>query len=67
MQLSGLDIAVVSGYASGVDIQTHYWALKSGGTTIIVLPEGINKFYIKKELKDVWDWNRAHGRCPSRR
>ncbi|GAA4100010.1 DNA-processing protein DprA [Mucilaginibacter panaciglaebae] len=59
IQLSERKIAVVSGYASGVDIQTHYWALKSNGATIIVLPEGINHFYIKKELKEVWDWNRV--------
>lgn len=59
IQLSELNITIVSGYASGVDMQTHYWTLKNGGKTIIVLPEGINKFYIKKELREVWDWNRV--------
>lgn len=52
------NIAIVSGYAKGVDFTAHYTALKNGGTTIIVLPEGINHFNIKKEFKDVWDWDR---------
>ena len=52
------NIAIVSGYAKGVDFTAHYTALKNGGTTIIVLPEGINHFSIKKEFKDVWDWDR---------
>lgn len=58
-QVSNNDIVVVSGYASGIDQQAHYWALKNNGATIIVLPEGINNFKIKKYLKPVWDWNRV--------
>lgn len=58
-QLSKHRIAVVSGYASGVDMKSHEAALSSGGTTIIVLPEGIEHFRIKKTIKDVWDWNRT--------
>ncbi len=57
-QVSKQNIVVVSGYASGIDQETHYWALKEGGSTIIVLPEGINNFSIKKHIKDVWDWER---------
>ncbi len=53
------DICVIAGYANGVDLEAHYSALAYGGTTIIVLPEGIESFYIRKELKDVWDWNRT--------
>lgn len=53
------DVAVVSGYAKGVDATAHYTALKNGGSTIIVLPEGINYFRVKRELKEVWDWNRV--------
>ena len=53
------NVTVVSGYASGIDQKTHYESLKSGGTTIIVLPMGINQFKIKKYLTDVWDWNRV--------
>ena len=53
------DISIVSGYAKGVDFEAHRMALKNGGTTIIVLPEGINSFSIKKELDEEWDWNRV--------
>ena len=53
------NITVVSGYASGIDQKTHYESLISGGSTIIVLPEGINQFKIKRYLKDVWDWDRV--------
>lgn len=52
-------VTVVSGYANGVDFTAHKTALEQGGRTIIVLPEGINSFYIRKELKPVWDWNRV--------
>ena len=44
-------INVVSGYAKGVDIATHSGALEAGGTTTIVLAEGILHFRLKeKEL-----------------
>ena len=52
-------ISIVSGYAQGVDKEAHYTTLKSGGSTIIVLPNGIKAFYVRKELKDVWDWSRV--------
>ncbi len=58
-QVSDNNVVVVSGYASGIDQQAHYWSLKNNGATIIVLPEGINGFRIKKHLKSVWDWNRV--------
>lgn len=52
-------ICIVSGYAKGVDRAAHYAALKNGLSTIIVLPEGISGFVVRKELADVWDWNRV--------
>lgn len=59
-QLSeGKDVSIVSGYAQGVDKEVHYTALRTGGSTIIVLPNGISSFYVRQELKDVWDWNRV--------
>ena len=49
--LAGEAINVVSGYAKGVDIATHSGALEAGGTTTIVLAEGILHFRLKeKEL-----------------
>lgn len=57
-QLADNDFCLVSGYANGVDMVAHKTALERGASTIIVLPEGISSFYIKKELKSVWDWNR---------
>lgn len=53
------DVTIVSGYAQGVDKEAHYTALKSGGSTIVVLPNGISSFYVRKEMKDVWDWTRV--------
>lgn len=53
------DISIVSGYAQGVDMEAHYTALASGGSTIIILPNGISSFYVRQELKDVWDWDRV--------
>ncbi|CAA6603800.1 Putative DNA protecting protein DprA (modular protein) [Rhodospirillaceae bacterium LM-1] len=50
---------VISGNAAGIDFTAHYSALKAGGTTILVLPEGIDHFRIKKDLQSVWDWKRT--------
>ena len=52
-------MSIVSGYAQGVDKEAHYTALASGGSTIIVLPNGISSFYVRQELMDVWDWDRV--------
>ena len=52
-------ISIVSGYAQGVDKEAHYTALKSGGSTIVVLPNGISSFYVRQDLKDAWDWDRV--------
>lgn len=56
-QLADNDFCLVSGYANGVDMVVHKTALERGASTIMVLSEGISSFYIKKELKSVWDWN----------
>ena len=58
-QVAHNNISVVSGNAAGVDFEAHYNCLKAGGKTILVLPEGINHFRVKKVLQPVWDWDRV--------
>lgn len=51
---------VVSGYAKGVDLAAHSAALAAGGTTVIVLAEGITRFRVRRgEFSDLWDPARA--------
>lgn len=57
-QLARENINIVSGYAAGVDMATHRAALECGGTTTLVLCEGILHFKIKRDLKTLWDWDR---------
>jgi DNA processing protein len=53
-------LTVVSGYARGVDTATHVSALSSGGNTVVVLPEGINHFRVKRgPVADVWNEERV--------
>mgnify|MGYP000903952858 CR=1 FL=1 len=58
-QLARHGININSGYATGIDMTTHRAAFESGGTTTIILPEGILNFRVKKQIEDVWDWERA--------
>ena len=55
-QLVEYDIVFVSGGAKGLDHEVHLTALENNGQTIFVLPEGINHFKPKKELKKFWDF-----------
>ena len=57
-QLARKGINIASGYAAGVDMATHKAALECGGTTTLVLCEGILHFRKKRHLKDIWDWER---------
>lgn len=57
-QLVKSGFVVASGYAAGVDYTAHKAALEAGGRTIMVLPEGIEHFRIRKTLSEDWDWNR---------
>ncbi len=52
-------INIVSGFAAGVDMNAHRAALGAGGTTTVVLAEGILRFRIKKEIRDDWDDQRT--------
>lgn len=58
-QLADENIVVISGNASGVDATAHAAALRAGGSTILVLPEGILRFNVRRALKSVWDWDRV--------
>ncbi len=58
-QLTERNTTIVAGYAAGVDQLAHRTALKLGGRTIAVLPEGIFNFNIRQLLADDWDWNRT--------
>lgn len=58
-QLAEFGIAVVSGNAAGVDQSAHASALASGGRTIFVLPEGILKYRVKGDVREVWDDERS--------
>ena len=50
---------VIAGNAAGVDLAAHYQAFFVGGSTILVLSEGICHFRIEQALAPVWDWERA--------
>ena len=46
-------LLVISGYAKGIDRQAHKGALEAGGSTIAVLPEGIEGFAIRRDLANL--------------
>jgi len=50
-QLAERGIHVTSGYASGIDGAAHRAALQSGGTTTLVLAEGLDHFQVRPEFK----------------
>ncbi|MFH0702890.1 MAG: DNA-processing protein DprA [bacterium] len=50
-------LVYTSGYAKGVDIKVHKESLEKGFKTIIVLPEGILNFKVKKEIKNIFNWD----------
>lgn len=58
-QAAANGVVVISGNAAGVDRVAHFEALAAGGTTILVLPEGMEHFRIRKELREVWDWDKT--------
>ncbi|RKU17637.1 hypothetical protein C6503_10745 [Candidatus Poribacteria bacterium] len=55
--LIGEGINIVSGYAEGVDLEAHLGALEAGGTTTIVLSDGIKQLRQKSAFKK-FNWDR---------
>jgi DNA processing protein len=51
-ELAVQGINVVSGYANGIDSAAHLGTLRAGGTTIMVLAEGIHHFRSRPEFLD---------------
>lgn len=49
--------AIVSGYAAGVDTVAHLTALEHNSPTVIVLAEGIDRFKIKQNYTQYWNWD----------
>ena len=47
-EVSRRGMVVISGYAKGVDTEAHLAALRSGGSTVIVLAEGFDHFRVKR-------------------
>lgn len=50
-----LGVALVSGYAKGVDSAGHVGAIEAGGLTIAVLAEGVGKFRLRPEYSGLID------------
>ena len=51
-ELVAKGITIISGYAAGIDGAAHLAALRAGGTTSIILAEGIQHFTPKPEIKN---------------
>ena len=52
-KVARLGLPEVSGYARGVDTEAHLGALEAGGTTVIVLAEGILHFRLKQVFRAI--------------
>ena len=46
---------VISGYARGVDIAAHTGAVEGGGNTLALLPYGLARFSVRRELSELFN------------
>jgi DNA processing protein len=53
------DLVCISGNAAGIDRNIHLAALDAGGASIFVLPEGIDDFRPRRELRPLWNWEKC--------
>lgn len=52
-------VTVVSGGARGIDTEAHCSAIKSGGSTVIVIPSGILAYTLPAHLDSLINWNQV--------
>jgi len=52
-QIAERDWVVISGHARGVDTTAHRVALENNAGTIIVIPQGLDTFRLRRELKQI--------------
>lgn len=52
-------INIISGGAQGIDLTAHLAALRAGGTTIMVIPQGLLTYRLPDILESVFDSKRA--------
>ncbi len=53
--IAQLGVPEVSGYAKGVDTEAHLGSLRAGGSTVVVLAEGIKHFRSKRSFAGIKD------------
>ena len=54
-QIAQAGLSVASGYARGVDRAAHKGALEAGGDTMAVLPYGLSRFRVHRNIAEVFD------------
>jgi hypothetical protein len=49
---------VVSGYARGIDLAAHHGALEADGDTMALLPHGLSRFSVRRQIRSAFDHTR---------
>ncbi|HEX3000378.1 MAG TPA: DNA-processing protein DprA, partial [Armatimonadota bacterium] len=53
--LADSGVTVASGYARGVDMAAHRGAFEAGGNTVAILPYGLARFRVHRDLEESFD------------